>query len=346
VTGHRRLVSCITAAAATTAAAALAVAGAASERTGQAGRVLWGAYMDGSDTYAGVGNRRWGDAPWDTRTWDRFERHAGKRVSIVHFGQPPPWVQPFEPRPADLVRRRGALPLIDLTSGKARLSDIAAGDDDAALYRWARGARAWGSPFFLRWDWEMNGDWFSWGAQAKRAPSAYVAAWRHFHDIVAAAGATNVTWVWCPNVEWRGSTPYEQLYPGDAYVDWTCLDGYNKASRSRAFVQLFRPSYARLLALAPAKPVMVAETSSLEYGGLKARWISDALGSLPSAFPQIKAFVWFNWRTDEDGRREDWPIESSAGAEHAFRSAIASPYFRAGKLPPLSPLTKIRPLGP
>ena len=40
-----------------------------------------------------------------------------------------------------------------------------------------------------------------------------------------------------PNVDPNNKyTPYDQLYPGNAYVDWTCLDGYNKdgTNRSRA----------------------------------------------------------------------------------------------------------------
>ena len=43
----------------------------------------------------------------------------------------------------------------------------------------------------------MNGEWYSWG----RDPN-FVAAWRHFHDIVVAGGATNVTWTWIVNSLW------------------------------------------------------------------------------------------------------------------------------------------------
>ena len=55
------------------------------------------------------------------------------------------------------------------------------------------------------------------------------------------------------------------------------------------------PTYAALLRLAPSKPIMIAEAGSSEYGGSKAAWVRQALSvELPTAFPRVKAFVWFN----------------------------------------------------
>ena len=47
------------------------------------------------------------------------------------------------------------------------------------------------------------------------------------HDIFAQQGVTNATWVWCPNIASAVSHAAATLYPGDNYVDWTCMDGYN-----------------------------------------------------------------------------------------------------------------------
>jgi beta-mannanase len=178
----------------------------------------------------------------------------------------------------------------------------------------------------------MNGGWFSWGTTSsnQNTPADYVAAWRHIHDIFSAAGAANVTWVWCPNLEGNSSTPYSKLYPGDAYVDWTCLDGYNQGSSSTSFSNLYAKSYTDLTALAPTKPVMIGEIGSYEYGaGVKANWISDMLNVLPTSFPQIKALVWFNWRIQESGTWKNWEIESSASSQSAFSKGIGSPYYAA-----------------
>jgi hypothetical protein len=318
-------------------------------RNGAAGRrpspVYWGAYMEGDQTYRYLYGGSWGNAPWDLSTWNRFEANAGKELSIVHYGQPPPWEQLFNVHAANLVTSRGAIPLISVNSRDVSLADIASGRYDSSLAAWARAAGAWSKPFFLRWNHEMNGTWFPWGSQARQDPARFVSAWRHFHDLVEAAGATNVTWVWCPNHEWRGSTPYEELYPGDSYVDWTCLDGYNQESSSATFSSIYRQSYDHLLRLAPAKPVMIGEIGSEEYGpGVKANWITDALTVQLPRFPHIKAVVWFNWRIQERGRWWNWPIESSAEARAAFALSVSSPsYLSRRMVPSLPPRTKVHP---
>jgi hypothetical protein len=310
--------------------------------------IYWGAWIEGQDTYTYLYGGSWTNAPWDSATWNRFEANARKKVSIDHYGQPPPWEQAFNPGVGDIITGRGAIPLMDMSTKSVSLTSVASGAYDSSLTAWARAVKAWGKPFFLRWNWEMNGTWFPWGAQAAQNPSAFVAAWRHFHDVVDREGASNVTWVWCPNLEFSSSTPYEQLYPGDAYVDWTCLDGYNKGSSSESFASLYRASYNHLLTLAPSKPIMIGEIASEEYGpGAKAAWITDALAvQLPTSFPQVKAFVWFNWRIQEGGRAWNWEIESSAATQQAFATAIAAPYYApGGSFGNLPALTKIKPLG-
>lgn len=301
-------------------------------------RILWGAWIDGD---------RWGygDAPWDARTIDRFEAQANQHVSILHWGQPWYWgnvPQPFHASNLEAVRRRGAIPLVSWASWELdrggsndqpafQLQDIIAGSHDPYIRSWARGAKAWGEPFFLRFNHEMNGTWYPWSeARNGNRPGEYVRAWRHVHDIFASVGADNVTWVWSPNTVYPGSIPLAGLYPGDAYVDWVAIDGYNwgtnpiKPSGWRSFSQIFRPTYDSLGALAPSKPVMIAEVGSSESGGSKAAWIADALSvQLPTAFPRIKALVWFDWNADG----MDWVVESSDSARSAFAAGIASPSY-------------------
>ena len=79
------------------------------------------------------------------------------------------------------------------------LGRIIDGSFDWYIRRWATGARDWGHPFFLRFDHEMNGDWFTWseGVNGNTA-GQFVAAWRHVHDVFESVGASNVTWVWSP----------------------------------------------------------------------------------------------------------------------------------------------------
>jgi Glycosyl hydrolase family 26 len=296
--------------------------------------IYWGAWMNGDPTYSYYYGGTWANAPWDAKTWSTFESNAGKKVSIVHWGVTTPWTHDFKyfQSTFNLVRNAGDLNLVDMDTASIPLRDIAAGAYDTYLTSWAQQASAWGSPFFLALDVEMNGTWASYSPGVNgNTPSDFVAMWRHFHDIADKAGATNITWVWCPNVDpGNRFTPYDQLYPGDAYVDWTCLDGFNKDG-SQAFSWLFGSSYAKLLQLAPSKPVMISQTGSVEGGSGKAAWIKDALlTQLPTYFPRVKALVWFNWRIYEVGKWWEWPIESSSSSQSAFRSAIASPYYAPG----------------
>lgn len=208
-----------------------------------------------------------------------------------------------------------------------QLSDLISGVYDPYIRRFAAAARRWGHPFFLRFDWEMNGNWFPWAEAAnENRAGEYVAAWRHVHNLFESAGATNATWVWCPNaVSAQGAAKLITLYPGNAYVDWTCLDIYNYGTNPshptgwESFNRIARPVYREIVgALAPVKPMIVGEAASSEYGGSKARWIRAMLAELSRKFPKIRGVLWFE-RYD-DGM--DWPIETSQAATAAFRRGI------------------------
>ncbi len=305
--------------------------------------IYWGAWISG-DTYG------FDDAPWDANSLKTFQDHAGKKLSILHWGQP--WwtcspvcrYQSFQAQieQYDSARNQGMIPLVDWASWNFNveprdqqpnftMSKIITGAHDQYIRQWATAAKQWGHPFFLRFNWEMNGDWFPWSeVKNHNRAGQFVLAWRHVHDIFAQVGATNVTWVWCPNVEYPGSLPLDNLYPGDAYVDWVCMDGYNGGPNQsqpadwQTFQEIFGPTYDRLSQISPAKPMMIAETSSTEVGGSKAGWIADALtNQLPVHFPKVKAFVWFNWNL----QGMDWVIESSPAAQAAFAKGIASDYY-------------------
>ena len=68
--------------------------------------------------------------------------------------------------------------------------------------------------------------------------------------------------------------------------------------------------------------MIIAETGTVEQGGDKADWITDAYNNLPSTFPDVKAIVWFNQIT-----QADWRIESSSEANTAFTQAIQQPIY-------------------
>jgi hypothetical protein len=271
--------------------------------------------------------------PWDSNTWNRFESNAGKKASIVYWGASAPWVHDFKywQSTFNLVQNKGELSLVGMLTGTTPLRDIANGVYDASLRTWLQQAAAWGHPFFLLLDPEMNGTWAAYSAGKNGNTAAdFVNMWRHFHDLAVQVGATNITWVWCPNID-PGNiyTPYSSLYPGDGYVDWTGFNGFNTDGRS-TFSWLFGASYNRLRQVAPSKPILISEIGAEETVGGKASWITDAFSTqLPKNFPQIKAVVWFNWRF-YNTRWNNFEIESSPTTQQAFKTAIGSSYYLAG----------------
>ena len=108
---------------------------------------------------------------------------------------------------------------------------IAQGRCDNYIRGFAQTLKARPERYLLRLAHEMNITDSPWGAgRYGSTPGDYVAMWRRVHDIFASVGVPNVEWVWSPNY---ASNPVETwntiqaYYPGDGYVDWIGLSGYN-----------------------------------------------------------------------------------------------------------------------
>jgi len=260
---------------------------------------------------------------------DEVAQLAGESPSIVLFYQD--FLQAPPITEMNSVRARGAVPLVTWepwawgggTEQPAySLDRIAAGDFDAHITQWGQALAAWGQPVQLRFAHEMNGNWYPWAEGVNgNQPGDYVNAWRHVHDIVAATGAGNVSWVWSPNVPYYGSTDLAGLFPGAGYVNVVALDGYNwgtSASWSSWISpqDLFAPGIAQLRTLAPGVPILISETASAEAGGNKAAWNTDLVSYL-AAQPDVMGFVWFHLQ-----KETDWRINSSATSASAFKTAL------------------------
>jgi beta-mannanase len=204
------------------------------------------------------------------------------------------------------------------------LDRITAGDFDTYIQQWGTALASWGKPVMLRFGHEMNGNWYPWAESANGNQAGdYVAAWRHVHDVIASTGATNVQWVWSPNVPYWGSTPLTGLYPGAGYVDVVALDGYNWGTAASWSTwttpsALFGDGLTALRNLAPGKPIIIAETASAEAGGSKTAW-NTTLVSYLAAQPDITAFVWFN-----HNKEVDWRINSTTASADAFAATLAA----------------------
>jgi hypothetical protein len=328
------------AAAACLALALAAPGGAAAAKRGPAA-LYWGAQ---------IGPQLTGEqAPWDMKAVYKFQHIAGKNLSLIEFSSPFFECNPkcvlthFPTEPLENIRAYGAIPIFSWSSAssppvvnqpKFQLADIINGRYDGYIHEFAVKAKQWGHPFFLRFDWEMNGFWFPWNEGVNGNKSGeYVTAWRHVHDIFTAVGANNVSWVWCPNIDLGGANnliPLGSVYPGNRYVDWTALDGFNWGNRAgspgwQTFDQVFHGTYRRIITkIAPHKPMLLAEVASTDRGGSKAKWIKNMFKVIRHRYHKIRGVVWY----DIDDRGAGWPIETSKSVRRAFRKAISPKAYK------------------
>src|SRR5437764_3314519 len=214
---------------------------------------LFGAWVDPDGRW--TGNR---DAEAEV---SEFEKQIGRRLDVdQHYYA---WTDRFPSGLEQWDLANGRIPMV--TWKGTSLAEILSGRDDAMIRARAQAVAALEKPVFLRWGWEMNGSWSEWGGAANggadAGPRRYVAAWRHIHDLFREEGATNVAWVWSPNDSdvpdepWNHWTHY---YPGDAYVDWVGIDGFNwgtsqRWSSWRGLAEIIQPIYRDY---AGRKPIM------------------------------------------------------------------------------------------
>jgi Right handed beta helix region/Glycosyl hydrolase family 26 len=266
----------------------------------------------------------------------RLEAAIGRKLNVAHSFVP--WGAGLGDAPAANVAA-GRTPMISF--GKAaNPRAVAAGLHDRYLASLARGVAALGAPVLLRYGWGMDGT----GRSATRSGPAYVAAWRHVHDLFTDKGV-RAFWVWSPNADAfagaRGGV--DRFWPGDAYVDWVGADGFNwngcnGGSTWRNFGAIFGAFYA--WGSARAKPLMVSATGSVEDPldpGRKRGWYLDAAAALAGSMPRVRAVVLL-----DQGGRCDWRPDTSPASMQGFVRFARDPFFTGVSPAPVAPSTTAR----
>lgn len=230
------------------------------------------------------------------------------------------------------------------------LDAVNAGQADAALARVARGLASVPGTVLVEPAWEMNGDWaYRWqGVEngGAAAPAKFRDAWRRIVSAFRAAGATNVRFVFNPNVgnpltlRATGSAHwnwYGNYYPGDSYVDYVGAHGFNAPELWGGSWQDFATMtdgaaadrmLSDLAARYPGKPIILGEMATSEgTAGQKAAWIADAYRRMRE-HPSVVGAVWFH-----TVKEADWRVDSSPAALEAYRAAVAAPQVRTAFSP-------------
>ncbi|MBA3389501.1 MAG: hypothetical protein H0U02_09090 [Rubrobacter sp.] len=203
---------------------------------------------------------------------------------------------------------------------------------DAYIDQVAKSIKAVGRRVLIRFGHEMNGN-GGWPRHAQ--PTNFRAAWRRIVSRFRRVGVTNAEWVWSPIIMYpNGGLDFRPYYPGDAYVDWTALDGYNWGTVRgdwRTFREVFRYSMGVIAALSP-RGVIIVETgchSRGPNGGSKDYWFRQTARELKQNYPHIKGFVYSHMVDERDGEDADWRVDSPAGALAGWRALVADPQLKA-----------------
>jgi mannan endo-1,4-beta-mannosidase len=253
---------------------------------------------------------------------DGFTDWIGQTPAVqVSFAGAFSWSYPpnvYIPTWMDRPWQTGTIPLITwmpMSDGNDQniAAEIATGKWDAKITEWARAIETWvfsgdtDRRLYFRPAHEMNGDWYPWSGDA----AAYIEMWKRLQTLFeeeTRLSNTHIQWVWGVNNVDVGDISAEAYYPGDRYVDWIGVDGFNFGdsqpwSSWKGVHEMFHPMVERMHELAD-KPLMIPEyaTGSYRNGGYqpqaKADWITDVLAYIPEA--NIKMASWFNYDKETD----------------------------------------------
>jgi beta-mannanase len=240
-----------------------------------------------------------------------FNQSNGKSLAILivyaHFTKPLPVAT------LTAISNNGSIPLLDWLC--ANVTDVTNGQYDSQITAYAQALKSYGKPVFLKWFGEMNiSDKTNSKCDAFNNGPGYISAWQPIWNIFHTVGASNVAFVWGPS-SMEDAAAY---YPGDQYVDWIGVDGYDrKYPGASAFTSEFGAFYNQWSG--HNKPMMVAETGAL--GANQGPYLQEILQSVPTQYPDFKAIVYF----DSNASGGDWTLQGPGLT--AFQSLSHSSYF-------------------
>ena len=256
---------------------------------------------------------QWGAYVGDgTTNLSSFETMVGKSTNILADFEG--WDATFPSQFSSNVGKAGKT-LVIFWEPSFGYDNINNGSQDAYIKQFAAGAKAYGYPVILAPFDEMNLNESAWGyGLSGNTAAKFVTAWKHIHDLFA--GVTNVKFaitynnVSVPNVSGNKFTDY---YPGDAYVDYVAVDGFNFGNPWTTFAQTFDSAITQLGTF--NKPIYILSTGSVP-GTQKAAWITE-MGTHIKTYTNVIGWVWFNSNSDAN-----WLVNTDTASLAAFKSIL------------------------
>jgi hypothetical protein len=297
-----------------------------------------------------------------------YEHTVGKSAAWVYFSHNWYKSRAFPLITATWIRERGSIPFIRLmlrdASEKKRnhiftLKKILKGTFDDDLREWAHAAKTFGTPMFVEYGTEVNGNWFPWngkwnGGGAKRGygdktfpngPERFRDAFRHIVQLMRNEGASNIAWVFhvndgdFPKKEWNN---FERYYPGDAFVDVLGVSVYGAQTPLDDYWEEFSPNmdaaYQRLALLSSNTPIALLEFGVTKNSplGNQAEWAATALSNIVNGrWPRLAGFSWWNefWQNDKHPEHDTtMRVQDNPALANAFRHWVGNATNVLGKM--------------
>jgi len=306
-----RVLAALTAATAAVAALLVSPASVAAGAAAPTARLL-GVHMDDSSSVSS-----------DRTVWKESvlsaELTAGRRMDLIST-TPYSFASTFPGWREAWIQQNGSVPVVKWITSYT--PGIAKGKKDSVLAARADALKALGSPVMVEFTPGMDDPAL---ASSVSTPADFTAAWVHVHNLFAARGATNVSWVWCPSAaSWANGTAM-QWYPGSGYVDRVCAQG-TTVSPTVSFDSEF--SAFDSAAAATGKPLMIDSFGVSEgAAGAKAQWITNAYNSLATTFSNVSAAI-----EDSTGSAS---VSTSSTAQSAWAAAVSQPALYTAPTPNL-----------
>jgi hypothetical protein len=225
------------------------------------------------------------------------------------------------PHDLDAAWDQGTVPFVNLAVGTAGLGprsahDVASGIIDDAIRQWASVFSQWTQDgrkrAYIAPLQEMNANWVSYGLD----PENYKLAFRRIQQIFAEEGVPegSVVWVFAPNGWSEPGQEFEKYYPGDDVVDVVGFSAFNFGACVAAgegwdtYEEAIEPYMDRMEALAPEKPIFLAQTGTVEQGGDKGTWLVDTFEHLGQV-KNFRGLIYFNVSKEEAGAPSCNPVD-------------------------------------
>lgn len=247
---------------------------------------------------------------YGTAVVSSFEHKVGESMDIT-----PTFVNWDDPFPSDIGIKDKIL-LVFWEQYGVTLNSIISGEQDDVIRAFAKEAAKYKGKVILAPLAEMNGTWDPWnGAVPGNTPEMVASAWKRIYSVFGSV--QNVRFAWTvsavPDPEAPGNA-LRRYYPGDEYVDYIGVDGFNFNEPYLTYTKIFSATLDSMRQY--NKPVLLLSIGCAA-GPKKAEWIVDTLAVQIPNEPLIHGWVWFNLL-----KEKDWRVDADDASFAAFTSAL------------------------